>query len=249
MVKLNLFRFLVLFISIISVASAQETFRDEFNLVSYSNNDGTANFSNDWTERNDDTSPSAGRIRVNSNQLRFRNLDNSDIFRFVPLAGAGSARLTLDYNATARGDEGLQIFIFNADTGTFNLIATINTTDTGSISYDLSAAEIASNPAIFINGTDNVWGNNETVFIDNVQFITTPPSPEVTIANVIVDENAGTATFTATHVGSNTSGPFTVNYQTVDGSANSPIDYTSLWVTKPKLLLRSRKAISGREIP
>jgi len=53
----------------------QDTFSDTFSSVSYSNNNGTQNFSGNWVETNETTNPSAGRILINSNQLRFRNLD------------------------------------------------------------------------------------------------------------------------------------------------------------------------------
>ena len=53
------------------------------------------------------------------------------------------------------------------------------------------------------------------------------PSPTITIEDISVFESAGVATFTATHVGVAAAGPFTVNYQTVDGSALAGSDYTS----------------------
>ena len=53
-----------------------------------------------------------------------------------------------------------------------------------------------------------------------------PRGPRMNIDNVTVDEDAGTATFTVTHNGPNATGPFTVNYQTVNGSAVSGSDYT-----------------------
>ncbi|MFD2588174.1 Calx-beta domain-containing protein [Croceitalea marina] len=219
------FFYIVLFLVSIGV-HGQETFFDSFSAVSYSNNNGSQNFSSNWTEQNDDGSPSAGRILITGNRLRFNNLDNRAIYRFVPLAGASSATLTLDYDATSRGNEALQIFIYNTDTATFNLIATINTSNTGSISYNLSAAEIASNPAIYINGADTSWGGSETIFLDNILFTATF-SPQITIDDISIDENAGTATFTATHIGADASGPFAVNFTTVDGTADSGIDYTS----------------------
>ncbi|MEX0274516.1 MAG: Calx-beta domain-containing protein [Flavobacteriaceae bacterium] len=55
----------------------------------------------------------------------------------------------------------------------------------------------------------------------------TPLTPTISIDDVSVDEDAGTATFTATHTLQSTGGPFTVNYTTVDGSAIAPADYTS----------------------
>lgn len=53
-----------------------------------------------------------------------------------------------------------------------------------------------------------------------------PAVPALEINDVTVDEGAGTATFTVTHTGANTSGLFTANYQTFNGSALSGSDYT-----------------------
>ncbi len=53
------------------------------------------------------------------------------------------------------------------------------------------------------------------------------PGPTMSIVDVAVDETAGNAVFTVTHTGTSASGPFTVNYQTVDGTATAGSDYTS----------------------
>ena len=58
--------------------------------------------------------------------------------------------------------------------------------------------------------------------------VITPRVPIITIDDVSVNENAGTATFTATHTGVAAGGPFTVNYQTVDGTATAGSDYTAI---------------------
>ncbi len=56
----------------------------------------------------------------------------------------------------------------------------------------------------------------------------TTAAPRITIGDITVNEDDGTATFTATHQGVSASGPFTVNYQTVDGTANAGSDYTGV---------------------
>lgn len=206
----------------------QETFLDTFSSVSYSNNNGTQNFSSNWIEVNDNNDPGSGDTRIANNQLRFRQVDNEDfIYRFVPLAGATSVTLTLDYNATARGGENLGVYIYNTDTGFWNLIQTINLPISGSISYDLTAAEIASNPAIIFRSTSGDWGNGDTIFIDNVQF-SASYAPAIDIGDITVDEGAGTATFTATHIGQNTFVPFTVNYVTNAITAANGTDFNAV---------------------
>ena len=213
------------FLILPKAAIAQDTYLDQFSSVSYNNNNGTQNFSGGWQEQNDDGSASSGRIMVTSNQLRFRNTDSAWIYRFVPLAGATSVTLTLSYNANNIGNEALQVHIYNTTTGGWNQIANI-TGGTGTVNYTLTAAEIASNPAIIFYPGDTNWGSTEEVFIDNVLF-SAVTNPQLTVDDVTVDEAAGTASFTVTHTGANASGAFTVNYTTTDGSASAGSDYTA----------------------
>ncbi|WP_010519449.1 Calx-beta domain-containing protein [Croceivirga radicis] len=221
-------RVIVLFpLALIVFASyGQETFLDRFNNTSYSNNDGSQNFSSDWIEQSDGgSSPFGGRITISNNQLRFRNTDNRWIYRFVPLAGATSATLSLDYNANSAGGEAIDVFIYNADTNGWNFIQRISG-GTGTVTYNLTAAEIASNPAIIFYPADTNWQGSDTIFIDNVQFTATY-QPELRVQDVTVNEDDGTATFTVEHIGGNATGPFTVNYATRDGSAIAGQDYTT----------------------
>ncbi len=218
-----LFLGIILFLLAFSAPGyGQVTYSDTFSSVSYTNNNGTANFATGWTETGETTNPSSGRILINSNQLRFRNMDNRTISRTLNLSAAVSATLTLDFNRTS-GNETILVQLW--DGGTYNTRATLN--GSGSINYNLTAAEMSAASAIrFISGSGG-WGSSETVFIDNVLFTATV-APSITIDNISVSENAGTATFTATHVGVPTGGPFTVNYQTVDGTATAGSDYTAI---------------------
>lgn len=202
---------------------AQETYLDTFSNTSYSNNNGTQNFSSNWVEQNDDNSAFNGRMRVTGGRLRFRNLDSGWIYRFVPLAGASSATLTLDYDATSAGGEAIDVFMYNADSNQWNFIQRIDN-GTGSITYNLSAAEIDSNPAVIFYRGDNNWDDTDTIFVDNVQFTATYGA-ELEIDDVTVNEDDGTAIFTVRHIGSSTSA-YSVNYTTNDISAISGQDYS-----------------------
>jgi hypothetical protein len=153
-----------------SVINGQQTYFDNFNNSSYSNNNGTQNFSGNWTERNDNNSENSGKISINSNQLTFNNLDGADMYRFVPLTGASSVTLTLNYDGTARGGESLGIYIYNTNTTTFNHIFNVNSNNTGTLTYNLTAAEIASNPAIYFASSSGNWGNGDRIRIDDVLF-------------------------------------------------------------------------------
>ncbi|NAS11822.1 beta strand repeat-containing protein [Poritiphilus flavus] len=225
-IMLKKFGSVILYLLLTTVCFGQQTYLDTFSSVSYSQNNGTANFASNWTENNETTDPSGGRIRITSNQLRFNNLDGRWIYRDLDLTGATSVTLSLDYDATSRGNEGLYIYLWNNSTSNYDVIATINSTNTGTVNYNLTTNYISANSRIAIGGIDSNWSNGEIVFIDNVLFTATFGAT-ITIADVTVDEGAGTATFTATHTGANTTGPFTVNFQTVNGTATAGSDYTS----------------------
>ena len=204
-----------------SPVMGQVTYSDTFSSVSYSNNDGTLNFSGGWVETNEGTDPSGGRIQINSNQLRFQNLDNRFITRNLDLSAAVSATLTLDFNRT-NGNESILVQLW--DGSSYNTVATL--AGSGSVNYNLAANEMSVASSIrFITGSGN-WGSSETLFVDKILF-TAVVGPAISIDNISVDEDAGTATFTATHVGVNASGPFTVNYQTADITATAGSDYTA----------------------
>lgn len=147
------------------ITSGQDTYLDNFNSTSYSNNNGTQSFSTNWVETNESTSPSSGKIRINSSQLRFNNLDNRQISRTLDLSGATSVTLTLDYNRT-NGNESILVQLYNGSS--YNTVATL--AGTGSLNYNLIASEISSSSAIrFTTGSGN-WGSSETIYIDNVMF-------------------------------------------------------------------------------
>jgi len=148
----------------------QDTFADNFESVSYANSDGTELFLGNWVETGEGTNANAGRIRINSNQLRFVNLDTRYITRNLDLSAYTEVTLTLDFNRT-NGNETIDVQLF--DGTAYTTVATLN--GTGNLSYDLVASELSANSGIrFISGSGN-WGNAETVFIDNLLFTAQDP--------------------------------------------------------------------------
>ena len=204
---------------------AQETYLDTFTSTFYGSNEGTQNFSSNWFESGDDGNAWGGRIQITGGRLRFMNLDNRYIYRFAPLAGASSATLTLDYDANSAGGEAIDVYIYNADTNQWNFVQRIDS-GTGTLTYNLTNAQIDSNPAVIFYRGDTNWQTNDTIFIDNVQFTATFGS-EILVDDVTVNESDGTATFTVRHSGSAASGPYSVNYTTSDISAIAGQDYTA----------------------
>jgi parallel beta-helix repeat protein len=203
------------------LAFGQQTYRDNFSAASYSNNDGNTNFSTNWNENGETDSPTGGRIRVNSNQLRFRNLDGISIERTLDIAGATSVTLNLNYNRT-NGNESVRVRLWNGTGWVTRAILA----GSGTVNYTLAANEISADSRIRFDSGSGGWGNNETIFVDNVLFTATF-SPSLVIDDVSIAENGGTATFTVTHDGINSAGPFTVDYNTANGSAIAGEDFTA----------------------
>jgi hypothetical protein len=206
---------------IISNVNAQDTFRDNFNVVSYGNNDGTQNFSANWQENNETTNPSAGQIRIIGNQLRFQQLTGQFIFRNLDLTGVASATLTFDYDGSSIGDEILRLF-FRRNDGSLLILQNYGNT-VGSVTFNLPADYIHANSAVGFFG--NGWDAGETAFVDNVEVAVTYLPPSVIVEDVTINEDTGTANFVVTHTGNSTTGPFTVNYQTADITATAGTDY------------------------
>lgn len=154
-----------------SLLHGQDTFAYEFEAQLYSNSDGSEFFLGNWTETGETTNPTGGRIRVNSNQLRFVNLDTRYITRNLDLSGYVDVTLTLDYDRD-RGDESMDVQLFNGSI--FVTVATVS--GTNSLSYDLDTSEISSSSAIRFVATDGDWdAGDDRYFIDNVLFTTQIP--------------------------------------------------------------------------
>ncbi|RNC91559.1 MAG: sodium:calcium exchanger [Allomuricauda sp.] len=75
---------------------------------------------------------------------------------------------------------------------------------------------------ILIVDTD-LTGGTSTVFTFDIL----APTPALSVDDVSIAENGGSATFTVTHLGANTTGAFTANFNTNDGSATAGDDYTA----------------------
>ncbi|MBQ4804865.1 right-handed parallel beta-helix repeat-containing protein [Aquimarina sp. MMG015] len=208
----------------------QDTFLDNFTPANYTGNDGTQNWNGGWTENDfGGTNSGAGRIRINNNQLRFRNFDSGSnlyILRNVDLSAYSAAVLTFDYNRT-NGNESVGAFFLNTSTGFYDFAIGTPTGGgaSGSLTFNIPAAYINASSSILFFSNSGDWGNNETVFIDNVLITATGSTPEISINDVTVNENAGTIDFTVSHTGGTTTGNFTIEYNTVDNSANAPGDY------------------------
>ena len=219
-----------LFFSVHCVVS-QETYRDNFSSVNYSNNDGSSNFSTDWIETGDtNAGPTSQYIQISGNRLELYYLYSETIRRSADLSGASSATLSFNWQAISLGgSRELAVQISNNGGASYATIGTITgNNSTGNFSQDISAYISATTTIRFRKSNSN-WRNNDYAYIDNIEISATFPAPIpiIEVEDVTIDEDGGNATFTVTHTGTNAIAPFTVNYQTVDGSAIDGSDYTS----------------------
>ena len=209
---------------------AQETFRDNFSNVSYSNNNGSSNFSTNWLETGEsDSGPNSQYIRISSNRLEFYYIWSETIRRSANLDGASSANLSFTWITSSLSNRFLAIQVSNNGGASYNTIGTITgNNNSGTFNQDISEYISATTTFRFLKLGNN-WNNNDFAFIDNFLVTATFPAPIpiIEVEDVTVDEDGGSATFTVRHTGSNATAPFTVNYETVDGSAIDGNDYTS----------------------
>lgn len=207
---------------------AQETYRDNFSSVSYSNNNGSSNFSSNWIESGDNNSASNGYIRITGNRLRFDYIWSESIRRSADLSGASSAILTFDWETDGLDNREVLAVQISSNGTTYTTLDTFTGSTSGSFSQDISAY-LSANTTIRFESNDRDWESGEYTYIDNFQIsaVLAAPIPVMEINDVTVDEDGSNAVFTVSHTGSNASGPFTVNYNTANGTADAGNDYTS----------------------
>ncbi|SHJ53027.1 Calx-beta domain-containing protein [Pseudozobellia thermophila] len=209
---------------------AQETYRDNFSTVSYSNNDGSSNFSTDWIETGDtNAGPTNEYIRIRNNRLELYYIWSETVRRSANLNGATSAILSFDYRAISlTGGRALGVQVSNNGGASYATVGTISgSNNSGTFSQDISGYISATTTVRYIRSGFN-WNNNDYAYIDNFQITATFPAsiPIMEINDVTIDEDGGNAILTVRHTGSNATGPFTLNYQTSDGTAIDGSDYT-----------------------
>ncbi len=167
-----------------SATGSVETLRDEFNSASYSNNDGTQNFSSSWYP---DTGAGSGSRRVESGEFRIDNSDGGDAFdelarRDFDLSGATTATLTLDYSGvkayedTDNSEQADQFHIAISNDGGTTVVAMATNTISGtvgsnSVSFNLEDyVTLTGNMTLSIRPTTGSFQQaGEYLSIDNVQ--------------------------------------------------------------------------------
>lgn len=139
-----------------TAATANCTIADGFNAESYSNNDGTVNWSNDWQELGESNGASDSYVKISHDALRFGGSDDDDdvnmtgrgIWREADLSGATSANLSLDFTESYSSSFTVDLSISGNGGSTYTTLGTFTfSTGNVSMSYDISSY-IASNTRI-----------------------------------------------------------------------------------------------------
>ena len=167
-------------------------FRDEFNIQSYGNNDGTLTWTGDWQEINESDGPARGdeviqsdpltSVPQPSNQIRVRDNDGGGegVMRSADLTGAGSATLSFDYRRENLSSTShyVSIQIASAATGGFwveiGKLQGPTPNDAGYIpaSYDITA--YAANDTTLRIISASTMGNFAGVWFDNIEIQCSP---------------------------------------------------------------------------
>ncbi len=219
-------------------AMGQETFLDNFNTVpaSYAENNGSQNFSSNWVENVDGGSASSGKIQITSSRLRFEDItrNSENILRSVDLTDASSATLSFDWQTSGLdgGSDATSEYLsiqVSTDGLNYTTLGTFHGSQTNSFSQDILAYASANTRFRLYNESTWAWGDweaGEFVYIDNFT-ITASFGPMILASDIVVNEGAGSATFTVLHDGINTSSSFTVDYTISEESAIQGTDYST----------------------
>jgi uncharacterized repeat protein (TIGR01451 family) len=160
----------------------QGTYLDQFGTVSYSNSNGTLNWSSSWIEGDQESAinpgnhPDSGYIMITGGQLRFHQTAVNNpysIRRAADLTGATSATLTCEItpNAFLENDDTLTVAVSPDGGSNWIDLETVhgNVTGTHYINKDISAYANASTQIRFSANNILGGGNAEYMYLDNVQ--------------------------------------------------------------------------------
>lgn len=179
----------------VAFSSCEFNVRDQFDTVSYSQNDGTEYFSSQWLE-NDDNLPNSGNLQIVSGEVRYQTTPSSVAFdRFINLSESDNPKLSFrlrSENTEGSGASADSVDVYAYDGTTFYLIERINTLEGNADvtrTYNLGGYPIEDGGIRFVFDT-NVSG--EAFYLDNVDI--RPFCPPTRYINFSVDNTASTCT-------------------------------------------------------
>ena len=150
------------------------TLRDQFDVSSYANNDGSKNWKSNWIEVGDGSGATGGDFRVTGGQLRLDGKSNNDfIYREADLGSVTSATLSFDYDNTLTdfllGDKQITLQISGNGGGSWTTLDSFqeNNNGSGSRSYDITSYSASNTQVRFI--VTNADNQNNYLKINNFQ--------------------------------------------------------------------------------
>jgi hypothetical protein len=159
------------------------TYRDEFSLQQYDQNDGTLTWAGNWQETGETTDPDGGDISIANDTSNYQLVvrdDGQTIWREADLSTAGSATLSFDYrrqNLNGSGDYVAVEVSYNGGTNWSELArfagSATDATYT-STSYVLDPNSLSANTRIRLLTPGNGMNNNNKVWFDNIQIQCSP---------------------------------------------------------------------------
>lgn len=153
--------------------------RDEFGVVSYGNNDGTAAWAGDWIEINDDGDSSRGEIRIEGGMLQLGQKDGG-IRRGADLSDSRSVTLSFKYRGEGFSSVGEYVALeLSTDGGRTwleraRLDAPTAEAKLRVVSYDISAFASSSMMIRFIFSSGGSSEPAQSLFVDDVQIVAEP---------------------------------------------------------------------------
>ncbi len=174
-------------------ASSTETYRDNFDSISYSGSNGSSQWSGNWLESGESDGPSSGRVRVvtrsecvagSCGRLSAGSNTTAGIHRRADLSEAMSATLTYSYARTkAGGAAGLvRVSVSSDGGGSWSTLATytLDATDASPRLQSFGITPYLTTQTQVRFRVESTPGQSGTFYFDNVQIVAIIPDPTTT---------------------------------------------------------------------
>jgi hypothetical protein len=147
-----------------------DTFADNFSVQSYSNQNGSHNWSSDWNETGDDDDPDNGDIDITGGELHLQD-NNNAISRQVNLSTHLSATLSFDYRESSLDSANEYVDLeIRTGGGTWDFLQRFAgpIDNTGSVSINISSYMAVDTEIRFVTASTSSMNNNDDFYVDNL---------------------------------------------------------------------------------
>ena len=165
-------------------ATATESYKDEFNSGSYSNNDGTYDFTDNWDDT-EDHDPSSGKIYISGGDLvlkyikrgGWRNSYDYKILRNLNLEGwndnnLSAITLTITYDYASGSGDAIKVEMKDAGGGWQQVGSFGESGDNNTFTYQIEDDYLISNTGIRLSATNN-WESDDKFEIHDITISST----------------------------------------------------------------------------